>query len=164
MPGGSPRLDVVLPDLEGTLELGRRLGSLLRGGEVLALEGDLGSGKTTFTRAVVDGLGCETPGLVTSPTYVLEQVYPARVPVRHYDVYRLGDEEELLALGFEEHLGTESVAIVEWADRVGSCLPPSSLRISLGFWPDIGPGARRVVLTSADERWRGTLQELEKNG
>ena len=116
-----------------TFEVARQLGEELAGGEVLALVGDLGAGKTTFTRGLVCGTGCEEYMRVNSPTYVLEQVYQGRIPVRHYDAYRLDSPYELEDLGFQEALSTEAVLVIEWADRVQSLLPADSLLLELSF-------------------------------
>lgn len=114
-----------------TIELARRLGAVLRGGEVIALRGDLGSGKTTFTKGLLAGLGFPDPSRVCSPTYVLEHVYEARLVAHHYDAYRLSSPDELLLLGFEERLGADRVCVIEWADRVEGVLPGETLWIEL---------------------------------
>ena len=87
-----------------TRRLGRELGGLLRAGDVLALTGDLGSGKTTFTKGLAEGIGCSSPDLVSSPTYVLEHIYATPIPLHHYDAYRLNSAAEFLDLGFEERV------------------------------------------------------------
>ena len=120
---------VVSSSEEETLRLASGLGALLSGGEIVALIGELGSGKTTFTRGLARGLGIPSPRLVSSPTYVLEQIYPARVPIHHYDAYRLRSEEEFLALGFEESQRQGHVLVIEWADKIRGILPPETLRI-----------------------------------
>ena len=149
-----------------TLALAGALGSLLTGGEVLALAGGLGAGKTTFTKGLCAGLGLEDSRLVSSPTYVLEHIYEARVPVRHYDAYRLSCEDELLALGFQEHLGGRSVLVIEWADKFLSVLPPERLLVELSIQAGDTAGTRRRIDLSGPrvlwgerlERIRGTKQ------
>ena len=83
------RVERLCASEEATRDLAARLGALLRGGEILSLVGDLGAGKTTFVRGLAHGLGCENVRLVSSPTYVLEHIYPARHEIHHYDAYRL---------------------------------------------------------------------------
>ncbi len=128
-----------------TLALAGALGSLLIGGEVLALAGGLGAGKTTFTKGLCAGLGLKDSRLVSSPTYVLEHLYEARVPVRHYDGYRLSSEDELLALGFQEHLGGRSVLVVEWAEKFLSVLPPERLLVELSTPAGDATGTGRLI-------------------
>jgi tRNA threonylcarbamoyladenosine biosynthesis protein TsaE len=146
---------------EETLRLGESLGRLLVGGETLALVGDLGTGKTTLTRGLARGLGIRDPLLVSSPTYVLEQVYDARVPIHHYDAYRLGSEEEFVALGFEERIDEGDVLVVEWAEKVGSVLPESALRIELR-WVDLSaaPTHREILICGLADVWESRLAPL----
>ena len=120
-----------LPDLAATEELGRRLGPLLFPGAVVALIGPLGAGKTHFARAVAEGLGVRNPAAVTSPTFVLIQEYPARLPIYHFDAYRLSTAGEFAALGADEYFHGDGVCLVEWADRVGDALPPERLEVQL---------------------------------
>ena len=143
-----------------TFGLGRDLGQRLRGGEVVALVGDLGSGKTTFTRGLACGLGFADYRKVNSPTYVLEQIYEGRCLLHHYDAYRLAGEAELRALGFDERLGGTAVLVLEWADRVAGCLPDERLLVEIGFASETGPDARRIRLTGSSSRWSSTLSAL----
>jgi tRNA threonylcarbamoyladenosine biosynthesis protein TsaE len=145
---------VDLPDLAATQALGRRLGGLLFPGAVVALVGPLGAGKTHLVRAVAEGLGVGDGRVVTSPTFVLLQEYPARLPVYHFDAYRLRGEVEFAELGAEEYLSGDGVCLVEWADRVSGCLPPDHLRITLDVTGEtsrratveaLGPSSERVV-------------------
>lgn len=144
-----------------TLRLGEALGRLLVGGETLALVGELGTGKTTLTRGLARGLGIRDPLVVSSPTYVLEQVYDARVPIHHYDAYRLGSEEEFLALGFEERIDEGDVLVIEWAEKVGSVLPESALRVELR-WADLAaaPDRREILISGLAEVWEARLEPL----
>lgn len=106
-----------------TLELGRRLADRFAVGDCVALVGSLGAGKTALVRGVAVGLGLEDENLVSSPTYVLVQEYPARMTVFHVDLYRLSmPQAELSELGIDEML-VEGVVLIEWADRAGDALP-----------------------------------------
>ncbi len=109
-----------LPDLAATEAFGRRLGGLLFPGAVVALIGPLGAGKTHLVRAVAAGLGVPDPRVVTSPTFVLIQEYAGRLPVYHFDAYRLRGENDFSDLGAHEYFEGEGVCLVEWADRVGA--------------------------------------------
>src|SRR5919108_3976670 len=97
------RLTVDAPDLEATAAFGRRLGGLLFPGAVVALVGPLGAGKTHLVRAAAEGLGLADSRAVSSPTFVLIQEYPARLPVYHFDAYRLRNAAEFFELGVEEY-------------------------------------------------------------
>ena len=161
------RVERLTQSAEETFELARQLGEGLQGGEVLALVGDLGSGKTTFTRGLVCGVGCADYMRVNSPTYVLEQIYQGRLVVRHYDAYRLGSPGELDELGFEEALASGAVLVVEWADRVDELMPPESLLLELSFSGDSGSGGepgncRRLTFSSASTIWADRLAGLEE--
>ena len=160
------RVERLTQSAEETFELARQLGEGLQGGEVLALVGDLGSGKTTFTRGLVCGVGCADYMRVNSPTYGLEQIYQGRLVVRHYDAYRLGSPGELDELGFEEALASGAVLVVEWADRVDELMPSERLLLELSFSGDSGAGGepgncRRLSFSSESTIWADRLAVLE---
>src|SRR5271166_4119745 len=110
-----------LPNLSATEALGRRLGAQLRSGMVVALIGPLGAGKTHLSRAIAEGLGLADSRVVCSPTFVLLHEYVGRVPIYHFDAYRLRSEEEFNDLGAGEYLEGDGVCLIEWADRVAHC-------------------------------------------
>jgi len=111
-----------------TRETGRRLAGVLRGGEVLSLEGPLGAGKTSFVKGLAEGLGCRASE-VSSPTFTLVHEYPGgRFPVVHLDLYRLESAEELAALGFDDLLAGPTITAIEWGDKFPEALPPGALR------------------------------------
>ncbi|KKM00289.1 hypothetical protein LCGC14_1805910 [marine sediment metagenome] len=129
-----------------TVDLGRRLAERLKPGDLIALVGELGSGKTVLTRGVAMGLGVADVRLVSSPTYVLVQEYPGDVPVYHVDLYRLADAAgELAELGLAEML-EEGVVLIEWADRAGDALPRPHWRVSILA---TGSESRRFTLERA---------------
>jgi len=137
------------------------------GAWVVALTGELGSGKTTFTKGLAQGLGCE-PDRVQSPTFVLRQEYRGRLPLKHYDAYRLSGSQELLALGFEEDLDSTGVVVVEWADRVLEAVPLAALRIELehvgaaSHLPGTCPadsGRRRITFRGDPLLWEETVRK-----
>jgi tRNA threonylcarbamoyladenosine biosynthesis protein TsaE len=120
-----------LLDADATQAFGRRLGAELFPGAVVALIGPLGAGKTFLTRAIAEGLGIRDSGVVSSPTYVLIQEYDARVPIFHFDAYRLGHADEFADLGAHEYLEGGGVCLIEWADRVAPFLPVERLTLTL---------------------------------
>lgn len=114
-----------------TLELGLHLGKSLIGGMTLALIGPLGAGKTQLVKGIALGNGQSQSNKVTSPTFTLIQEYTGKFTLYHLDVYRLRGPRELLALGFEELIRSDSVVIVEWADKVQTALPGDTLSVTI---------------------------------
>ena len=148
-----------IPDLAGTEAFGRRLGELLFPGAVVALVGPLGAGKTHLVRAVAEGLGIRNARAVTSPTFVLIQEYPARLPIYHFDAYRLGGPSEFRDLGAHEYFAGDGVCLVEWADRVEAALPAEHLRIVIH---PVDENRRRFEVEGRGERYEGVVKELKK--
>jgi tRNA threonylcarbamoyladenosine biosynthesis protein TsaE len=146
-----------IPDLAATEAFGRRLGALLFPGAVVALVGPLGAGKTHLTRAVAEGLGVRNPAAVNSPTFVLIQEYPARLPIYHFDAYRLSGPREFAELGVEEYFRGDGVCLVEWADKVEPTLPAEHLRIDIAI---LNESRRRFTLTATGERYECLLREF----
>lgn len=133
-----------------TAALGVRLGQVLSPRDFVGLVGQLGAGKTLFSRAVAEGAGAP-PEDVSSPTYSIIQTYAAaRGPLHHADLYRLRSEDELFATGYFEHLEEDEAAmLVEWIDHIPSAVPESWLRVELVVLPD---GQRRLLLEAVGER------------
>src|SRR6266851_4838787 len=124
-------MTIDLPDPGATQAFGQRLAERLFPGAVVALIGELGAGKTHFARAVAEGLGVADSRVVTSPTFVLVQEYHGRLPIYHFDAYRLRHSGEFLELGAHEYFEGKGVCLVEWADRVEDVLPKEHLRITM---------------------------------
>jgi tRNA threonylcarbamoyladenosine biosynthesis protein TsaE len=139
-----------LPNLDSTVALGRRLGERLFPGAVIALIGRLGAGKTHFVRAVAEGLEVEDSQMVTSPTFVLIQEYKGRLPIYHFDAYRLRGEAEFMELGAHEYFASDGVCLIEWADRVEKCLPRDYLRITFSV---TGETSRTATIEAISERY-----------
>ncbi len=149
-----------LPDEASTEALARRLASIVRAGDVLALWGDLGVGKTVFARAFVRARGDAFED-VPSPTFTLVQVYEpmdgSEGPTYHFDLFRLKSFEETYELGIEEAFA-EGISLVEWPDRLGRLLPAHRLDIKLAEGP--APDARKAVLEGHGD-WRARLAEAD---
>ena len=127
-----------------TEQLGQRLGQRLKPGAVIAYSGDLGAGKTAFTRGLARGLGIEDP--ITSPTYTIVNEYPGKIPLFHFDMYRLGSSDELFDIGWEDYLTRGGVCAVEWSENVAEALPEDTV------WVDIRrlegeDNGRRITIT-----------------
>ncbi len=115
-------LDFISHSEAQTRRLGARLGELLEGGETIALQGELGTGKTRWVQGVGQGLGVAQN--VTSPTFTLVNEFPGRLTLYHIDLYRINQAAEALAFGLEDYLYGEGVCLIEWAERVVEILPP----------------------------------------
>ena len=140
-----------------TEALGERLAARLRVGDVLALYGDLGSGKTTLVRGMARGLGSADP--VSSPTFVLLHVYEGRLPLYHFDAWRLAGPQDLTAIGAEDYLEGDGVAVVEWSERAQGLLPGERLEIHLER--GAAPEQRRLRLVGLGQRGAEILEALE---
>ena len=125
-----------------TKALGEKLASRLKAGDVVALEGELGAGKSELARGIARGLGVTET--VTSPSFTILNVYESgRCPLYHFDWYRLESEEELYELGMDEYLGGDGIAVIEWAERCPEAVPENVLRIRLEV---TGGESRRITV------------------
>jgi tRNA threonylcarbamoyl adenosine modification protein YjeE len=143
-------LDRFLPDEHATTMLGADLALALRAGDVLALEGELGAGKTTLARGLIRALAGDTELEVPSPTFTLVQAYEGRIPVHHFDLYRLVSAAELDELGFEDAIA-QGAAVVEWPDRAAGRLPEGAVHVELTH-QDTGRLVRIIGTGAAIER------------
>jgi tRNA threonylcarbamoyladenosine biosynthesis protein TsaE len=133
-----------------TQALGVRLGEALRAGDVVALVGELGTGKTQLVRGICRGAAVPDAE-VASPTFAIVATYGGRLPVHHADLYRLADEDELYATGFSELVGGVGAVLVEWADRIPGALPPERLEIRLEHDPR-ADATRHLTIVGAGTR------------
>lgn len=128
-----------------TFALGKKIGENIRSGTVISLKGDLGTGKTVFTQGVAAGLGIEEP--VNSPTFTIVQSYEGgRLPFYHFDVYRIGDLEEMEEIGYEDCFYGDGVCLVEWADLIEELLPEGLVRVTIEKDLDRGFDYRRITI------------------
>ena len=126
-----------------TRAIGEQLAQQLRAGDVLILHGDLGAGKSEMTRGIAEGLGVSGP--VTSPSFTILNVYDdGRVPLYHFDWYRLESAEELYEMGMDEYLGGDGVAVVEWPTQCPEAIPETHLAVKL---TPVGETEREITLT-----------------
>jgi tRNA threonylcarbamoyladenosine biosynthesis protein TsaE len=140
---------------EQTMAFAEKLGQTLKKGDVLTLAGDLGAGKTTFTKGLAKGLGVTRT--VNSPTFTIIKEYKGRLPLYHMDVYRLEDSDE--DLGFEEYFSGEGVSVVEWATFIKEYLPDERLEIVISH---MGEEKREIRLTSIGERYKEIIKEIKE--
>ena len=128
-----------------TYELGKKLGKEAKPGQIYTLNGDLGVGKTVFTQGVADGLGITEP--VNSPTFTIVQVYEdGRIPFYHFDVYRIGDVEEMEEIGYQDYFYGEGLCIIEWAELISEIIPEDAKRITIEKNLEKGFDYRRIEI------------------
>ena len=149
---------VCATDESATARFGRALGGALRPGDVIALNGDLGAGKTRLVQAVAEALGY-IDQLVNSPTFVLIQEYDGPLPLYHVDAYRLKDSDEFLDIGGDEVLHGDRATLIEWADRIADVLPRDHLRIDITA---TGETSRQFVLSAGGRRSTELLLALQE--
>ncbi|PAF16350.1 tRNA (adenosine(37)-N6)-threonylcarbamoyltransferase complex ATPase subunit type 1 TsaE [Terribacillus saccharophilus] len=138
--------------IKDTNSFGRKLAELLQPGDIITMEGDLGAGKTTLTKAIGAGLGVKRT--INSPTFTIIKEYEGRLPLYHMDVYRLENSDE--DIGFEEYFSGEGVSIVEWAQFIEDYLPKERLELTLKHDGE----ARTILLQPIGERYEKLCKEL----
>jgi len=125
-------MEKIIHDESDTKVFGKELAGKLRPGDIVALTGDLGTGKTTLTKYIAEGLGITE--IITSPTFTIVQEYTGgRLPLYHFDVYRIGDPDEMYELGYEEYFFGRGVCVVEWADMIPELIPEGSIWIRIEY-------------------------------
>lgn len=125
------KIFVISNSAEETKDLGAKLAKLLSPGDNIALTGDLGSGKTTFTKGLARGLNIKKPEYVNSPSFVLMKEYKGRANLYHFDLYRLDSLEDIEYIGMQEYLDGDGIVVIEWADKMKMFLPAGYLEISI---------------------------------
>lgn len=141
-----------------TQMLGERLAAQCKGGEIVCLSGNLGSGKTTLVKGIARGLKID-PNTVNSPTFVIMNVYDGRLPLYHFDFYRLEDPKEIGGIGYDEFLYGNGVAVIEWSERFGTLMPPEYLSIDLC---DAGEQTRVLTFNVHGKRYQDLMGALQK--
>lgn len=142
-----------------TEKLGYKLGKSLKSGDILCLLGDLGAGKTALTKAIAKGLGIDD--YVTSPTFTIINEYNGRLPLYHFDVYRLTSIEELYDLGYEEYFYSNGITIIEWADKIEEILPEDTINIHINR--TLNQNEREIIFTGKGKRFNQIIKELNEN-
>jgi len=146
-------LELQLNNSEETLKLGEIIGKSLNPGSIIALVGDLGAGKTVLVKGIANGL--EVQEEPNSPTFVIMNSYEGRIPLYHFDLYRLSDEEELLGIGYDEYFFGDGVAAVEWADRIEEIFPEHTIKIEINILElvDEDSMTKRKIKLEGNKKW-----------
>ena len=135
---------------EETFAIGRKIGQSARPGQIYSLTGDLGVGKTVFTQGVADGLEIYEP--ICSPTFTIIQEYDSgRLPFYHFDVYRIGDIEEMEEIGYDDYFFGRGICLIEWADLIEEILPEKLIRVMIEKDLEKGFDYRRITITGLPE-------------
>ncbi|MBE9503716.1 MAG: tRNA (adenosine(37)-N6)-threonylcarbamoyltransferase complex ATPase subunit type 1 TsaE [Proteobacteria bacterium] len=143
--------------LEDTITFGKKLGATLKPGEVIALSGELGAGKTTLVQAIATGLGIPADIIVCSPSYTLVNEYDGRIPLFHFDLYRLEGAKDINDLGFEEYLEGDGVSVIEWADLAPDLLPAEHLKIVIQI---INEDERHIAVSGQGEKYKRVIDRM----
>lgn len=134
---------------EETFALGKRLGEKAAAGQIYTLTGDLGAGKTVFTQGFAAGLSVAEP--VNSPTFTVVQVYDTgRLPLYHFDAYRIGDVTEMDEIGYEDYFFGDGVCLIEWAELIREIIPPEAAAVTIEKQPARGADYRRITIEGAE--------------
>jgi tRNA threonylcarbamoyladenosine biosynthesis protein TsaE len=143
-----------------TIRLGKRIGGHLRPGDVVALAGELGTGKTQFIKGVATGVGVGKPTYITSPSFTLINEYTGKIPFYHIDLYRLNSEKEAEELGLEEYFQSKGITVVEWADKIPSLLPKEMLWIHIHY---TGKHTRSLEILGKGKRYLNLVDQIQSS-
>jgi tRNA threonylcarbamoyladenosine biosynthesis protein TsaE len=145
-------MEFIINSLEDTISLGRQLGQRVKAGDIICLNGDLGAGKTHFTKGIALGLGITDD--ITSPTFTIVNEYDSgSLKLNHFDVYRVNDPDEIEAIGFDEYIFSDAVSVIEWADYIDVLIPEEALKVTIKKLPERGENFRKVVINYVSERY-----------
>src|SRR5690606_12447510 len=131
---------------------------ILNTGDIVCINGDLGTGKTVFTNGIAKSLGIKEH--ITSPTFTIVNEYSGRVPFYHFDVYRIADSEEMFEIGFEEYLYGEGIVVIEWADIIKDILPEEVIQVTIKKNLDLGIDARIIEIVFNGSKYRDYKSRL----
>ena len=146
--------------VKDTIVIGKIIARNAKKGDIICLFGNFGSGKTVLTKGIAEGLGVDKKNIV-SPSFVLLREYlKARIPLFHFDLYRLKDPKDILDIGYEEYLFGEGVTVIEWADRLNSLKPEEFLSISLSVK---GSSKRQLVFKAHGNRHKALLRKIHED-
>lgn len=153
-------MEVISKSVSDTLKMGKAIAKSLIAGDIICLFGELGSGKTVLTKGIAQGLGIQKDKII-SPSFVLIRSHTrGRLPLYHFDLYRLKVPGDILGLGYEEYLYDKGVAVIEWADRLNYLLPQEFLKIELFLKPD---AQRLLKFTPVGMRYKELLRKAHEN-
>ena len=152
------KIETISVSADQTWEIARLIGEKLRKGDVLALSGELGSGKTCFTAGLARGLGVDEKYRITSPTFTLINEYQGRFKLYHFDVYRLNGYSEFEDLGYEEYFCSDGIVVIEWAEKIVKILPADAFFISFEY---LDENKRKIIIKGAQNRLKELATDIK---
>lgn len=154
-------IQVITYNANETFLLARCIGERLKEGDILALSGELGSGKTCFTGGLARGLGVNENYQITSPTFTLINEYPAKYKLYHFDVYRLNGYSDLEDLGYEEYFAGHGVVVIEWAEKISQIIPEEAIFINFEY---IDENKRKITIRGLLHRLKELCTDMKNGG
>jgi len=141
-----------------TLNIGKKLGELLNVGDIVCLNGDLGTGKTVFVKGIAMALSIDE--YITSPTFTIVNEYDSKIPLFHFDVYRISDSDEMFEIGFEEYLDNKGIVVIEWASIISEILPEETINVTIS---KVGEDfdLRNIIIDFNGEKYKDLEQKFE---
>lgn len=144
-------LKFITQSVEETFNLGKRIGALVQPGDIICLSGDLGTGKTHFTKGIACGL--DIKDYITSPTFTIVNEYDGRLKLYHFDVYRVNDPDEIYAIGFDEYIFSNGVSVIEWADYIAELIPSEKIMVEIFKNSKFGENYREININYVGNRY-----------
>lgn len=154
-------ISIITCSADETFSFARKIGEKLQEGDILALSGELGSGKTCFTGGLARGLGVSENYQITSPTFTLINEYPAKYNFFHFDVYRLNDYSDLEGLGYEEYFAGRGVVVIEWAEKIAQIIPATAIFINFEY---IDENRRKITIKGPQIRLKEVCRDMKNGG
>ena len=144
-------INIETHSFEETVDFGKKIGYLLNSGDIICLSGDLGTGKTALTNGIAKSLGIAS--YITSPTFTLVNEYEGRLPLYHFDVYRIAEPDEMFDIGFEEYINGQGITIIEWGEQIEEILPRQLVKIKITKNLSKGFDVREIAIEFIGERY-----------
>jgi tRNA threonylcarbamoyladenosine biosynthesis protein TsaE len=153
-------MQITSQSVKETLNLGRELARHLEAGDIICLKGELGSGKTVFTKGIAEGLSVNKAKVTSSSFILIRRHLEGKFPLYHFDLYRLEKPGDIAALGYEEYFYDEGVAVIEWAEKLDCFMPKEHLMVELSYR---GENRRRLKFSATSPRYKKLLKELNED-
>jgi len=144
-------MEFIVESVNKTMNIGKKIGSLACAGDIICLTGDLGSGKTHFTKGIAEGLGISDN--ITSPTFTIVNEYEGRIKLYHFDVYRVNDPDEISAIGFDEYIFGEGICVIEWSNYIRDLIPEEYISINIMKIPEEDTNFRKIIIEYKGDRY-----------